>query len=376
VRLDLNADEDFFCQTTAKFLDEHASTPEIRRLRESAAGYDPEYWRRGAELGWTSFLVPEDAGGGSITQRGLADLTLVAHEFGRHAAPGPLLPTNVVAGAMANHDGRHELLPQLLAGEAVCSWAYMEPPPEGGLGKVTLEIRVSDGQVILNGVKAPVESAAQASHFLVTGRTADNLTQVIVPADAPGVSVIPMKSVDLTRRFSTVQFDDVRIPVGAALGEVGAAATAVDGQLHQALVILAAEAVGAIQRAFDITLAWAFDRYTFGRPLASYQALKHRFADMKTWLEASHAISDAAAVAVAERRPDAAKLASIALAYVGQYGSDLMQNCIQLHGGIGLTFDHDLHLFFRRHTLNRTLFGTPADHRQRIACLAEQELSR
>jgi alkylation response protein AidB-like acyl-CoA dehydrogenase len=375
VRLELSGDEAFFHETTAKFLDEHASSTEIRRLQASASGYEPEYWQQGAELGWTSFLVPEDAGGGSLTGQGLVDLTLVAFEFGRHAAPGPLVPTNVVAGALADHDRGHELLPGLLAGQVICSWAYKEPPPAGCFGEVRLDIRVRDGQVILNGVKAPVESAAQASHFLVSGRTGDNLTQVIVPADAAGVSVLPMKSVDLTRRCSMVRFDNVRLPVRATLGEVGAATAAAGKQLDQALVLLAAEAVGAMQRAFDITVEWAFNRYTFGRPLASYQTLKHRFADMKTWLEASHAISDAAAIAVAEKRRDAPMLASIALAYVGQYGSELMQNCIQLHGGIGLTFDHDLHLFFRRHTLDRTLFGTPADLRQRIACLAEDKAS-
>ena len=131
-----------------------------------------------------------------------------------------------------------------------------------------------------------------------------------------------------------------------------------------------AETVGAMQFALDMTLEWAFDRYSFGRPLASYQELKHRFADMKTWLEAGHAISDAAAGAVSAGAPEAAELASAAKAFLGQYGTELLQDCVQMHGGIGLTFEHDIHFFLRRVALDRTLHGTPAQHRARIASIA------
>ncbi len=161
-------------------------------------------------------------------------------------------------------------------------------------------------------------------------------------------------------------------------GRSGAAAAQAERQLQLALVIAAAETVGAMQAGFDMTLAWAFDRYSFGRPLASYQALKHRFADLKTWLEASHAITDAAALAMdrdaasADGAASAAELARAAKAYVGQYGPELMQDCVQLHGGIGLTREHDLHLYLRRVTTNAMLYGTSADHRRRIADFVEQ----
>ena len=140
-----------------------------------------------------------------------------------------------------------------------------------------------------------------------------------------------------------------------------------------ALVLCAAESVGAMQRAFDMTVEWAFDRYSFGRPLASYQALKHRFADMKAWLEGSHAIADAAATAVGAGAPDAEEQARAAKAFIGEYGSELMQECVQLHGGLGVTFEHDVHLFLRRHTLDRALFGTPAEHRRAIADILARE---
>jgi alkylation response protein AidB-like acyl-CoA dehydrogenase len=180
-----------------------------------------------------------------------------------------------------------------------------------------------------------------------------------------------MDSVDLTRRFSVVTFDEVRLPATAVIGDIGSADEQVARQLERAVAIGNAESVGAMQAAFDMTVEWAFDRYSFGRPLASYQELKHRFADMKAWLEASQAVSDAATAAVASRSPDARELLSAAKSFIGDYGSELLQDCVQIHGGIGVTFDHDIHLYLRRHTVNRTLFGTPADHRQRLTDIIE-----
>ncbi|MGP0031649.1 MAG: acyl-CoA dehydrogenase family protein, partial [Acidimicrobiales bacterium] len=215
-----------------------------------------------------------------------------------------------------------------------------------------------------------VESGHRADHLLVSGRTGGGLTQVLVPAGAAGLSVASMHTVDLTRRFSVVTFDDVRLPTSAVIGEVGNAGEQIGRQRQRAVAILSAEAVGTMQAAFDMTVEWAFDRYSFGRPLASYQELKHRFADMKTCLEASHAISDAATNAAADGSPDADELLSSAKAFIGDRGTDLIQDCVQIHGGIGVTFDHDLHLYLRRHTVNRALYGTPAEHRERLADLA------
>jgi alkylation response protein AidB-like acyl-CoA dehydrogenase len=307
---------------------------------------------------------------------GLVDLTVLAHEFGARAAPGPLVPTNVVAAALSSVGGgaHSPALEAILSGESIASWAFGEPPPHDRLGELALDVRIDgDGdEVVLSGVKRPVESAAQADHLLVTGRTGSGLTQVLVPTATPGVTVEPMQTVDLTRRFSVVRFDDVRVPAAAVVGDVGGAAEAVERQLQIALVIVNAEAVGAMQAAFDMTLQWAFDRYSFGRPLASYQELKHRFADMLAWLQASHSVNDAAAVAVETQAPDAAELASAAKSFIGDYGTELLQDCVQIHGGIGLTFEHDIHLYLRRVTVNRALYGTPAEHRQRIATMAEQ----
>ena len=374
--LQLTSDQELLRETTARFLDETVPPSELRRLRDDPAGFSDAWWRRGAELGWTSLLVSEAHGGGSISGRALVDLTLIAYEFGRRAAPGPLVATSVVAAALsaAGGDAHASVLARLLSGESVATWCLGEPRPNDGLGRITLDVRRDGGDVVVSGVKRPVEAAASASHLLVTGRTGDGLSQVLVPADAPGVSITPMSSVDLTRRCHAVTFDRVRLPASTVVGEIGAAHEQVERQLRVALVLLAAESVGAMQSGFDMTVAWAFDRYSFGRPLASYQAIKHRFADLKAWLEASHAIADAAAAAVDADSDEAPELASIAKAYVGDYGAELLHDCVQLHGGIGVTFEHDLHFFLRRLTLDRALYGTPAEHRARVAGLLERRM--
>ena len=372
--LALSSDQELFTETTAKLLDDLVPVGELRRLREDPVGFDRQYWRRGAELGWTSLLVGEGHGGGSIGEHGLIDLTLVAYEFGRHAAPGPLAVANVVAATLS--DAGHSdtgVIEGLVAGTTLATWGLAEPVPGDRLGCIALEIRLEGDEVVLNGTKRPVESASVADHLLVTGRTGEGLTQVLVPAGTTGMTITPMESVDMTRRFSVVTLEDVRLPRAAVVGNVGSADAQVARQLDIALAVSCAESVGAMQAAFDMTVEWAFDRYSFGRPLASYQELKHRFADMKTWLEAGHAISDSATRAAAEGAARAAELLSTAKAFIGDYGSELLQDCVQIHGGIGVTFEHDLHLYLRRHTLDRALFGTPADHRQRLCDIVEAE---
>jgi alkylation response protein AidB-like acyl-CoA dehydrogenase len=377
VQFELSSDQEFFRATTARFLTDQAPVSEIRDLAQDPQGFRDDVWRRGAELGWTSLLVDEAHGGGSISGDGLADLSLIAHEFGTHAAPGPLLPTNIVAGALSAvaADRHADLLAGLLDGSGIASWCYGERRPHDRLGDVALTIRVDGGDLVLDGVKRPVESAGRADHLLVTGRSGDGLTQVLVPTDAPGITVSPMGGVDLTRRFSEVRFDSVRVPIDALVGDIGDAADQVERQLQLALVIGNSESVGAMQVGFDMTLEWAFDRYSFGRPLASYQAIKHRMADMKVWMEASHAISDAAGAAVSARTPEAPAMVSAAKAYVGDRGGELLQECIQLHGGIGVTFEHDLHLYLRRQSVNRMVYGTPVEHRRRILAIVETQAS-
>jgi alkylation response protein AidB-like acyl-CoA dehydrogenase len=365
--LNLSEDQQFFRETTDRFLTEQVPPDTLRGLRYDPIGYDPAYWRRGAELGWTSLLVSEEHGGGTISDSGLADAGLVAYEFGRHAAPGPLAVVNVVAAALSEHDAAPDVLAGLLSGEAIATWCA--PPFGSTRWQPTVEASRSGTDVVLRGDAQIVESAGHADHLLVTCRdqSGTGVTQVLVPTTTPGVTTTPMQTVDLTRRFAIVTFDEAKVPASGVVGIAGEARAQVHHQFEQLIVLLNAESVGAMQTAFDMTVEWAFDRYSFGRPLASYQALKHRFADMYMWLQASHASSDTACAAVAHGDPDAAELVSAAKAYIGEYGAELVQDCTQMHGGIGVTFEHDLHLFLRRVTVNRALAGTPADHHERIA---------
>jgi alkylation response protein AidB-like acyl-CoA dehydrogenase len=376
MELELTSDQSFFAETTRKFLEDKVPPAELRAMRHDAAGFRPEYWSQGAELGWTSLLVDEAHGGGSLSGRPLVDLGIVAFELGRHAAPGPLVPASIVAGALSRSGTPAQQtgpLARILAGDEIGTWGFAEPRPNDRLGDITATAVVDGDTVRIDGVKAPVESAAQAQHVLVSARTGDGLTQVLVPADAPGVTVTPMHSVDLTRRFARVDFDAVVLPTSAVVGDIGGAASDVDWQTQVAVALEVSQMVGAMDRAFAMTVEWSFDRYTFGRPIASYQALKHRFADMKLWLEASHAIADGATNAVEDRAPEAWNLLSAAKSYVGNHGPELMQECVQLHGGIGVTFEHDLHLYLRRVVLGSGLFGTVAEHRQRLTTSFEQQ---
>ncbi|HVV75451.1 MAG TPA: acyl-CoA dehydrogenase family protein [Mycobacteriales bacterium] len=368
----LSSDQEALRSTTARFLDDRMPVATIRGLRDEPAGYADDYWAQATALGWTALLVSEDHGGGSLSGAPLTDLSLIAYEIGLRAAPGPFVPVNVVAETLSavGTESQLEVLEQLMHGTATAAWAYGEPAPNDALGTVETTIRVDGDSLVINGAKRPVENAAHASCLLVTGRTDGGLSQVLVPAGADGMTIEELTSADLTRRFATVRFDDVRVPLDSAVGELGRADDRVTRQLHVALAMHNAETVGAMHRAFELTLSWTADRYSFGRPIASYQEIKHRMADQVTWREAAHAITDSAIAALDAGAPDAPDLIHAATAFVGDYGGEMLQDCVQIHGGIGVTFEHDLHLFLRRVTVNRATYGTPAEHYRKVGSLA------
>ena len=367
---ELTADQRLFRATTKEFLEKETPLTKVRELADGPDGFDRGWWRRGAELGWTSMLISADAGGDSISGSGLLDMLIVAEEMGRLVSPGPLLVTNVVAAALSEASNAADygaVIEELTAGESVATWAVYEPGH--GWAPDTPEVTAvpAGSGYTLSGAKDRVESGDQADHFLVTAQVPEGLSQFLVPAGLAGVTVVPLESLDLVRRFARVDFDGVHLPATALVGAPGAAAEAVERQLQLAVVLQCAELAGAVERVLEFTIQWAFDRYSFGRPLASYQALKHRFADMKMWLEASHGTTAAAAKAVQNRSPDAAELVSVAKSYVGQRATDIIQDCVQLHGGIGVTWEHDIHLYLRRATVDRVTWGSPSEHRRRLA---------
>jgi alkylation response protein AidB-like acyl-CoA dehydrogenase len=360
VDFQLSEDQQFFVETTRKFLAAECNVNAVRDLESDPLGFDPTVWKRGAELGWTSLLVPEADGGGSFSSHGLLDLVLVAEEMGSLAAPGPLSPVNLVAdavGRLGTDDQRAEVLPGLLDGSKVAAWCGPNP----------VDARNEGDGFVLTGTASPVEAGAQSQHLLVTVAHPDGLAQVIVPTDAEGLTITPMGTLDLVRRFAEVRFNDVVVPAASVLRTEGHVAAEVDHTFQVACVLQCVETAGVIDKVFETTLEYLGDRYSFGRVLSSYQALKHRVADQKVVLEACHGVAEGAAHAVAEGDPESGDLVSAAKAYIGVHATELIQDCVQLHGGIGVTWEHDLHIYLRRATTNRAIYGTPEEHAERVA---------
>lgn len=281
-------------------------------------------------------------------------------------AAGPLVPVNAVAAAVS-HGGtsaqRAVLLPGLLAGNDIAAWAVAEPGWRGDLRRLACRATRAGDELVLDGVKSPVEAGAEAAWLLVAAVLDGDIVQVVVPVDRPGVEITPLDGIDLVRRHAEVRLSGVTVPASNALGDGVKAARL----LLIAAVLQCAESCGALQRVFDMTLEYLADRYSFGRPLASYQALKHRMADMAVALESCHAITTTAVRALDDERPDARELVSAAKAFVGDVAPEFTQECVQLHGGIGVTWEHDLHLYLRRVTANRNTYGTVTDHRELVA---------
>ena len=335
--LDLTDDQQLFRATTNRFLADRFPVAEARKLFDDETGFDRDLWTRGAELGWTSMLVPEEHGGGSVSGDGIRDLAIVVEECGRALVPGPVMPTNVVAFAVAQSGSdalAKELLPGIAAGEVRAAWT----------GPSAVEL----GGIRLSGVVTPVQDGQVADHVLVT--TSDG-SQVVVACDAPGVSVEPLASHDVTRRFARIRFEDVEVAESAVLTSAD-----VERQLALALAMQCADTVGATDVAYAMTLQYVKDRKSFGRPIGSYQALKHRLADMLLWLESSKAATVAAVNAVQTGR-DALNAARVAKAYVAARCPAIIRDCLHMHGGIGFTWEHDIHLYLRRVDTNTALHG-------------------
>ena len=361
-----------FASTTQAFLQKEVPLSRVRELHTRGVSFEPAWWRRAAELGWTALLVPEELGGGSVSGDGVADLAMVAEQLGKTVAPGPLYPVSTVLAALvdsADPQSNAATIESLIGGETVASWAVYEPGQGWAPRTPSTTATATDSGYRIDGVKDRVEAGAQSDLLLVVAQTDEGVRQFLVPTDASGVRVEPQQSIDLVKQYARVHFDGVTVDASAVVD--GETADLLDRQSQIAQVLQCAEVVGILQTVFDFTVAWALDRHTFGRPLASYQALKHRFADMKMWLEACRATTAAAVTAISSRSPDANLSASIAKSYVGEMATDIIQGCVQMHGGIGVTWEHDLHVYLRRAALYRSMFGTPEEHNLRVYQLQE-----
>jgi alkylation response protein AidB-like acyl-CoA dehydrogenase len=370
VHLVLSPDQDFFHVTTARFIAERCSPAVVRAFAVATSERERTWWRQGADLGWTAPLGTEALGGGSVSGDGLIDLTLIADAFGANAAPGPLVPVNVVIDSLVRGGDPDQLerwAAPLVSGEQTAAWCFSGCD----VTRPTVAARAVRGGYALSGSVRPVGAANDAAFLLVPVMTDAGVAQFVVPAGVPGVTIERLECIDLTQRFGAVNFDEVVVDDRALVGALGDVAP-VERALQVALVLQIAEMVGALGRLFDMTLEYMFDRYSFGRPLASYQALKHRFADMASWLEACRSTADAAATAVQAETADGALLVSVAKAYVADRGPELAHECVQFHGGIGVTTEHDLHLYLRRVVQSSMVFGGVRDHRQRVARMIEE----
>ncbi|MET0196796.1 MAG: acyl-CoA dehydrogenase family protein [Rhodococcus fascians] len=367
MELTLSEDQELFHETTVRFIEAELPIAATRQLHDDPIGFERPWWKSAAELGWFTMLVPEEEGGGSVSGSGLIDATIIAEEVGRHVQPGPFIPTNIVALAVAeggSADQKSALLPQLMSGDTVAAWAFASVAGFWDLGAGLTATR--DGRNLrLDGFRGFVQDAVDADVVLVVADLAGETLELLVPTSTPGLQVRPLEGLDLSRRMSHINFDNVIVAASDAVS------VDPDRLLQTAVVLNLADTVGAMDALMTMTVSYAKDRIAFGRPIGSFQALKHILADQALHLETSKAGVASAARALHSDDENAAQVVSMVAAYVGDVADELAQMSLQIHGGIGYTWEHDLHLLMRRVRSNAALYGTSTWHRERVCALYE-----
>ncbi|HEX8570249.1 MAG TPA: acyl-CoA dehydrogenase family protein [Caulobacteraceae bacterium] len=350
---------------------ERSPVAALRRLRDSGdgRGFDPALWAEMGQMGWTGVLVPEAHGGSDF---GFSALALVLAETGRTLTASPLLSTAVIGASaltLAGSEAQQAAwLPRIASGEAVVALAVEEGPhhaPE----RIALLAEPADGGWRLAGEKRFVPEGGDADLFIVAARGAgepDAITLFLVPADA--ASATPRRMAD-SRGWADVRFD-AALADDAVLGEVGAGRPVLEAVLDRARVALAAEMLGSAAEAFEITLAYLKTRTQFGQLIGGFQALQHRAAQMFTQLELARSCVEAAAAAVDAGAPDLPLLASLAKAKANDVLHLVSNEMVQMHGGIGMTDEHEAGFYLKRARTAEALYGSSAWHRDRYARLA------
>jgi alkylation response protein AidB-like acyl-CoA dehydrogenase len=360
-------DQRLIMETSGRLMDQLCPLTQVRASTYRDAGFALDYRQQASELGWFSMLVPEGLGGGNVSGNGVLDATLIAYERGRRLQPAPFVGTNVVAYALAeggSADHKAKVLPGLISGDTSAAWLPLPTAPGQGFNAT----RTSSGYVF-SGRSPHVQDADSAVWLLVTAETDSGVIQALIDPTAAGLTVTPLDSLDVTRGFAEVALDDVEVPDTDLVGGERTREL-VERQLALACVLTTAESVGSMDRDFEMALQYAKDRIAFGRPIGSFQAIKHLLADTSLMLEMSKAVALAAANSLGTDDGYGLEAASMAKAFVGDCGIDLAQNCFQIFGGIGFTWEHDQHLYLRRITTDSALFGAPAWHRERVCQLS------
>lgn len=361
--LQLTDEQQLLRETTERFIDATCPLSTVREIVEGA-GLDGDYLPQAAELGWFAALVPEANGGGSVSGQGVVDTAVVAWERGRVLQPGPFIPTNVVADAVAREGTdvqKAAVLPTLVAGEATGAWAISDGTGDWA-GPAGVTARASGNGFVLSGTKTLSQNADSAAWILVIADTDSGPTDFLVSTSTPGVEITRLDGLDVTRSFSSIVWNNVSVDAATVLGTVGA--SSYNRQRAIAITLTTSEMVGAMGTLFDLTVDYAKDRIAFGRPIGSFQSIKHILADTSLLLEASRGTAEACARAAQRDDNTTAEEISIAKAYISDSAITLAQNCWQVFGGIAYTWEHDLHLFMRRLTTDAALYGDAAWHRE------------
>jgi alkylation response protein AidB-like acyl-CoA dehydrogenase len=349
-----------------QFLESKSSEAEVRRLMETTEGYDPAVWSQMAnELGLQSLVIPEEFGGQGFSY---VELVVVLEEMGRRLLCAPYFSTVALATNLLLHAGddaaKKELLPGIAAGDTIATVAFTEESGRWDEAGITMEAAASTDGFKLNGTKMFVLDGHTANVVLVAARTGAGVSVFQVAGDAAGLTRTPLATMDQTRKQAKLEFNDV----GAKLiGTDGAGWAAIERMLDLAAVALAAEQVGGGQFVLEMAVQYAKDRVQFGRPIGSFQAIKHKCADMLLEVESAKSAAYYAGWCAAELNDELPSVASLAKAYCSEAYFHAAAENIQIHGGIGFTWEHPAHLYFKRAKSSELLFGDPTYHRELLA---------
>jgi alkylation response protein AidB-like acyl-CoA dehydrogenase len=370
-----NDEQELLRSTARKFFENEVGSDTVRRLMETPEGMTPELWTKLAEQGWLGLVFPDQYDGMGL---GLVDLVVLMEEMGRAVVPGPYFSAVLLGGLAIVEAGseaqKKEWLPKIAAGDKRVALAWMEPSAQLGPAGVTLTAVEKGGKYTLSGTKLFVHDAHTADALVVAARTrpgagADGVSLFLLPKGAKGLEVALLPTMDQTRKLCEVTLSDVTVGADALLGAAGAGWAPLSRVLDRATVALCAEMCGGAQKVLDMTVEYAKIRQAFGRPIGSYQGVKHRAADMLVDVENSKSITYYAAWALDEGAAEASLAVSMAKAYVSDAYRRVSAAGIQLHGGIGFTWEHDLHLYFKRAKGSEFTFGDATHHRERVAQL-------
>ncbi|KUM83954.1 MULTISPECIES: acyl-CoA dehydrogenase family protein [Streptomyces] len=367
--LTFSEEQDELRKVVRSFLAKHSDEATVRRLAVDPQGHDPVVWRRMAgELGLQGLAVPEEYGGSGF---GYVDLGIVCEEAGRALLGGPYFATVALAAEAllrcADEQARHDFLPGIASGETVATLAFTEDSgrwDEQGIGLTAAQD--AGGGWRLTGVKTYVPDGHLADLLLVAARTPSGISLLAVgTADTPGLTRTPLPTLDQTRKQARIEFTDTPARL---LGSEGAAWPALERTLATAAVLLAAEQVGGAAAALDAAVAYAKIREQYGRPIGSFQGIKHKCADMLMEIESARSAAYGGLWALdAGDETETAIAAALAQAFCSEAFTKVAADNIQVHGGIGFTWEHPAHLYFKRAKSSEVLLGTPSYHRELLA---------